>query len=80
MRRGSSQTGSTCSARSVTSSPKPTTAYVYMCDLRTSRGGTTLPEGVDEVGVFKAPPTQMASEWSQTVLDYALRARRLGLR
>jgi hypothetical protein len=51
-----------------------------MCDAAHLPWSYELPEGVDEVGVFKATPAPMASEWSQTVLDYALRARRLGLR
>ena len=60
--------------------PKRSTAYVYMCDAAHLPWSYELPEGVDEVGVFKVPPVPMASEWSQTVLEYALRARRLGLR
>ena len=60
--------------------PKPSTAYVYMCDTKHLPWSYDLPEGVDEVGVFNGPPAQTASQWSQTVLEYALRARRLGLR
>ena len=60
--------------------PKPSTAYVYMCEARHLPWSYDLPRGVDEVGVFKGRPAQTASEWSQTVLDHALRARRLGLR
>lgn len=60
--------------------PRPSTAYVYMCDTRHLPWAYDAPRSVDEVGVFRAAPAQTASEWSQTVLEYALRARRLGLR
>lgn len=60
--------------------PKPSTAYVYMCDAQHLPWLYDLPQGIEEVGVFKGPPPRIASDWSQTVLDYALRARRLGLR
>lgn len=60
--------------------PKPSTAYVYMCDAQHLPWSYELPEGIEEVGVFRGAPPRIASEWSQTVLDYALRARRLGLR
>lgn len=60
--------------------PKPSTAYVYMCDATQLPWSFDLPRGVEEVGVFLAAPAQTASEWSRTVLEYALRARRLGLR
>jgi len=60
--------------------PKPSTGYVYMCDVQHLPWSYELPQGVDEVGVFKVPPAQTGSEWSQTVLDHAVRARRLGLR
>ena len=60
--------------------PKPSTAYVYMCESSHLPWSYDLPQGVDEIGVFKTPPRQIASDWSQVVLDYAMRARRLGLR
>ena len=59
---------------------KPQTAYVYMCDAAHLPWSYELPEGVEEIGVFKRTPSPLASDWSQVVLDYALRARRLGLR
>ncbi len=59
---------------------KPSTAYVYMCDAQHLPWSYDLPHAVDEVGVFRGPPAQTASPWSRTVLDHALRARRLGLR
>ena len=60
--------------------PKPSTAYVYMCEAQHLPWSYDLPAGVEEVGVFRCAPAQTAWEWSQTVLDHALRARRLGLR
>lgn len=60
--------------------PKPSTAYVYMCDAHQLPWRFDLPQGIEEVGVFSGAPARIASDWSQTVLDYALRARRLGLR
>lgn len=59
---------------------RPTTAYVYMCEVQHLPWAFELPDGLDEVGVFRTPPPQIASDWSQTVLEHALRARRLGLR
>lgn len=60
--------------------PKPSTAYVYMCDAAHLPWTYDLPEGIEEVGVFRAPPALTSSEWTRTVLEYALRARRSGLR
>ena len=60
--------------------PKPSTSYVYMCEAQHLPWSYELPEGVDEIGVFKSTPDPVSSEWQLTVLEYALRARRLGLR
>lgn len=60
--------------------PTPSTSYVYMCETAQLPWASELPEGVHEIGVFRGAPRPLASEWSETVLEYALRARRLGLR
>jgi hypothetical protein len=60
--------------------PKPSTAYVYMCELTHLPWWYELPEGMAEVGIFRTPPRPIESEWSEVVLDAALRARRTGLR
>jgi len=61
-------------------SPKPSTAYVYMCDAGHVPWFYDLPEGIAEIGVFKKVPRPLASEWSEVVLEAALRAKRTGLR
>jgi hypothetical protein len=61
-------------------SPKPSTAYVYMCDAGHLPWFYERPEGVSEIGVFVKAPRPLASEWSEVVLAAALRARRTGLR
>ena len=61
-------------------SPAPSTSYVYMCDSAQLPWAREMPEGVHEIAVFRGAPNPLASEWSETVLEYALRARRLGLR
>lgn len=61
-------------------SPRPSTAYVYMCEAGHVPWFYELPEGVSEIGVFKKAPRPLASEWSEMVLEAALRARRTGLR
>ena len=60
--------------------PKPSTAYVYMCELAHLSWWYELPEGIAEVGVFRTAPRPIETEWSDVVLDAALRARRTGLR
>ncbi|HEX9436871.1 MAG TPA: NUDIX domain-containing protein [Candidatus Limnocylindria bacterium] len=60
--------------------PRPVTSYVYMCDVHNLPWSYELPQGVAEVGVFRAGPRPLLTEWMQMVLDAALRARRTGLR
>ena len=60
--------------------PKPSTSYVYMCEVRHVPWAYEIPENVAEIGVFARTPTPLASDFSQVVLDAALRARRTGLR
>lgn len=60
--------------------PRPVTSYVYMCDVHNLPWSYELPEGVAEVGVFRADPRPLLTEWMGTVLEAALRARRTGLR
>jgi len=60
--------------------PKPSTSYVYMCEVRHVPWGYETPEDVAEIGVFVRTPRPLASEWSEVVLEAALRARRTGLR
>jgi hypothetical protein len=62
--------------------PKPTTAYVYMCELQHLTWWYEQPdkEKVAEIGVFTRRPRPVASEAVEIVLEAALRARRTGLR
>ena len=62
--------------------PKPTTAYVYMCDLAHLTWWYDVPdkEKSAEIGVFTKLPCPLASEAVEIVLGAALRARRTGLR
>ena len=62
--------------------PKPTTAYVYMCELQHLTWWYDIPEKekVAEIGVFARNPRPVASEAVELVLEAALRARRTGLR
>ena len=60
--------------------PAPSTSYVYMCEATSLPWAYEMPEDVDEIAVFGCLPRPLASEWSETVLRYALHARRLGLR
>src|SRR3979490_490906 len=60
--------------------PKPSTSYVYMCEIRHIPWSYEIPEEVAEIGVFTRTPKPPASDFSQVVLDPALRARRTGLR
>jgi len=62
------------------SEPKPSTSYVYMCEVRHVPWAYVIPEDVSEIGVFARTPRPLASEWSEVVLEAALRARRTGLR
>ena len=62
------------------SDPKPSTSYVYMCEVRHVPWTYEIPEDVAEIGVFTRTPKPLASDFSQVVLDAALRARRTGLR
>ena len=58
--------------------PKPTTAYVYMCELQHLTWWYEIPEKEKsaEVGVFTRLPRPVASEAVELVLEAALRARR----
>ena len=62
--------------------PKPTTAYVYMCDLSHLTWWYDTPDKDKsaEIGVFTRLPRPLASEAVEIVLEAALRARRSGLR
>jgi 8-oxo-dGTP pyrophosphatase MutT (NUDIX family) len=60
--------------------PKPSTSYVYMCEVRHLPWAYEIPEDVAEIGVFARTPRPLASEWSEVVLEAAYRARRTGLR
>lgn len=60
--------------------PKPVTSYAYMCDVHSLPWTYELPEGVAEVGVFRRTPRPLLNEWTEIVLEAALRARRTGLR
>jgi ADP-ribose pyrophosphatase YjhB (NUDIX family) len=60
--------------------PKPSTSYVYMCEARHVPWAYEIPEDVAEIGVFTRTPRPLASEFSEVVLEAALRARRTGLR
>lgn len=60
--------------------PKPSTSYVYMCDVRHVPWSYELPQDVEEIGAFARSPRPPASDWSEVVLDAAQRARRTGLR
>ncbi len=60
--------------------PKAATSYIYMCDVRHVPWSYEPPGGVEEIGTFTRSPRPLASDWSEVVLDAALRARRTGLR
>jgi 8-oxo-dGTP pyrophosphatase MutT (NUDIX family) len=60
--------------------PKPSTSYVYTCEVRHLPWAYEIPEDVAEIGVFARTPRPLASEWSEVVLEAAYRARRTGLR
>jgi ADP-ribose pyrophosphatase YjhB (NUDIX family) len=60
--------------------PKPSTSYVYMCEVRHVPWAYEIPEDVAEIGVFAHTPRPLASDWSEVVLEAAFRARRTGLR
>jgi ADP-ribose pyrophosphatase YjhB (NUDIX family) len=59
---------------------KPTTSYVYMCDVHNLPWSYEVPTDVAEVGLFKKAPRPLVAEWMEVVLEAALRARRTGLR
>lgn len=59
---------------------KPVTSYVYMSEVHNLPWSYELPEGVAEVGVFKRAPRPLLTEWTDMILQAALRARRTGLR
>ncbi|MEK6620665.1 MAG: NUDIX domain-containing protein [Chloroflexota bacterium] len=60
--------------------PQAVTSYVYMCDVHNLPWSYELPQGVAEVGAFRAQPRPLLNEWTELILDAALRARRTGLR
>jgi hypothetical protein len=60
--------------------PRSTTSYVYMCDVHNLPWGYEIPTEVAELGLFTKAPRPVAAEWSEVVLEAALRARRTGLR
>ena len=60
--------------------PKAVTSYVYMCDVHNLPWSYEKPTGVAEVGVFRRQPRPLLNEWTELILDAALRARRTGLR
>lgn len=60
--------------------PKPSTSYVYTCDVQHVPWAYEIPEDVAEIGVFTRTPRPLASDWSEVVLEAAIRARRTGLR
>jgi hypothetical protein len=51
-----------------------------MCEVRHLPWAYEIPEDVAEIGVFARTPRPLASEWSEVVLEAAIRARRTGLR
>ena len=59
---------------------KPVTSYVYMSEVHNLPWSYELPEGVAEVGVFRRVPRPLLTEWTDMILQAALRARRTGLR
>jgi ADP-ribose pyrophosphatase YjhB (NUDIX family) len=59
---------------------KPSTSYVYMCEVRHVPWAYEIPDEVAEIGAFTRTPRPLASAWSEVVLEAALRARRTGLR
>lgn len=59
---------------------KPVTSYVYMSEVHNLPWSYELPEGVAEVGVFRHAPRPLLTEWTDMILQAALRARRTGLR
>jgi hypothetical protein len=59
---------------------KPATSYVYMSEVHNLPWSYELPEGVAEVGVFRRVPRPLLTEWTDMILQAALRARRTGLR
>ena len=59
---------------------KPVTSYVYMSEVHNLPWSYELPEGVAEVGVFKRHPRPLLTEWTDMILQAAIRARRTGLR
>ena len=61
-------------------SPRPVTSYVYMSDVHNLPWSYELPQGVAEVGVFKRHPRPLLTEWTDMILQAAIRARRTGLR
>lgn len=60
--------------------PKPVTSYVYMSEVHNLPWSYELPQGVAEVGVFRMHPRPLLTEWTDMILQAALRARRTGLR
>jgi ADP-ribose pyrophosphatase YjhB (NUDIX family) len=60
--------------------PKPSTSYVYMCEVKHVPWAYEVPEDIVEIGVFTKTPRPLASDFSEVVLEAALRARRTGLR
>jgi len=59
---------------------KASTSYVYMCEVRHVPWAYEVPEDIAEIGAFTRTPRPLASDWSEVVLEAALRARRTGLR
>lgn len=61
----------------------PSTSYIYMCDIHRLPWGYEVPQsddGISELAVFSHVPDQVTSEWSEVLLDTAMRVRRSGLR
>jgi hypothetical protein len=51
-----------------------------MSDVHNLPWSYELPQGVAEVGVFKRHPRPLLTEWTDMILQAAIRARRTGLR
>lgn len=63
-------------------SPTPTASYVYMCEVSHLPWSYEMPDRsrVAEIGAFARLPRPLQDEWTESVLEAALRARRTGLR
>ncbi len=51
-----------------------------MCEVHHVPWAYETPDEVAEIGVFARTPQPLGSDWSEVVLEAALRARRTGLR